>query len=85
MTACANYRNSQTLCPYNTTDLNRLFQRPARDNPTHVETAPWRKAKTAMSQQDWNGAFRNLQTAITFEPSNAFFKEKLEEVKAKLK
>lgn len=42
-------------------------------------------AKTAMSQQDWSGAFRNLQTAVTFEPSNAFFKQKLDEVKAKLR
>ncbi len=42
-------------------------------------------AKTAMSQEDWAGAFRNLQTAITFEPSNAFFKEELDQVKAKLK
>jgi DnaJ-class molecular chaperone len=42
-------------------------------------------AKTAMTQQDWNGAFRNLQTAMAFEPGNAFFKDKLAEVKAKLK
>jgi DnaJ-class molecular chaperone len=42
-------------------------------------------AKTAMSQGDWSGAFRNLQTALTFEPGNDFFKEKLEEAKAKLK
>ena len=42
-------------------------------------------AKTAISQGDWSGAFRNLQTALTFEPGNDFFKEKLEEVKANLK
>jgi DnaJ-class molecular chaperone len=42
-------------------------------------------AKTAMAQNDWNGAFRNLQTAVTFEPGNAFFKEKLEEAKQKLR
>jgi DnaJ-class molecular chaperone len=42
-------------------------------------------AKTAMDQDDWNGAFRNLQTAVTFEPGNVFFKEKLAEAKARLR
>ena len=40
-------------------------------------------AKTAMEQGDWDGAFRNLQTAVTFEPGNTFFKEKLEEARRK--
>lgn len=42
-------------------------------------------AKAAMDRDDWDGAFRNLQTAVTFEPGNAFFKEKLQEDKSKLR
>ena len=42
-------------------------------------------AKAAMAREDWSGAFRNLQTAVTFEPGNAFFKQTLDEVKAKLR
>ena len=45
----------------------------------------YRLAKTALAQENWPAAFRNLQTALTFEPDNIFFKERLDEVKAKLK
>ena len=34
-------------------------------------------ARAAMEREDWGGAARNLQTALTFEPDNAFFKERL--------
>lgn len=43
--------------------------------------------KTALGdieRQSWSIAERNLKSAITFEPSNAKFKEKLAEVQAKL-
>jgi curved DNA-binding protein CbpA len=42
-------------------------------------------ARAALDRQDWSGAARNLQTALTFEPDNACFQERLADVKAKLK
>jgi len=41
-------------------------------------------AKTAIAQQDWEGAARNLQTAMTFEPDNAMLRERFSEVRRKL-
>lgn len=42
-------------------------------------------ARTALANEDWAGAARNLQTALTFERDNEFFREQLEVVRKKLK
>lgn len=42
-------------------------------------------AKTALAHGDWAAAARNLQTALTFEPGNAFLKQELDAVKRKLR
>lgn len=42
-------------------------------------------ASNDLARGDLAAAFRNLQTALTFEPDNALFKEKLAETKAKLR
>lgn len=39
-------------------------------------------ARADLDRDDLAGAARNLRTALTFEPSNAYFKKKLEEVTA---
>jgi len=36
-------------------------------------------------RQDWSAAARNLQTALTFEPDNAFFKSMLADVRSKIR
>ena len=41
------------------------------------------KAAAAISRSDWGAARNNLQMALTFEPSNTFFEQELEEVKLK--
>jgi len=41
----------------------------------------YKLAAAALEASDWGGAARNLQTALTFEPDNAFFKERLAEAK----
>ena len=38
-------------------------------------------ARAARESGDWGAAARNLQTALTFEPDNEFFKEQLAEAK----
>lgn len=43
------------------------------------------RARTALENEDWSAAARNLQTALTFEPGNEFFKQRLADVKAKLR
>jgi DnaJ-class molecular chaperone len=43
------------------------------------------RARADLAREDWAAAARNLQTALTFEPQNAFFKQTLEEVRARLK
>ena len=40
-------------------------------------------ANASLRQGDLAGAIRNLQTAITFEPDNAYFKEQLAEARKK--
>ena len=43
------------------------------------------KAATAdILKTNWSAAQRNLQTALTFEPDNALFEEKLAEVRSKV-
>lgn len=41
-------------------------------------------ARRAQQKEDWADAARNLQTALTFEPDNAMFKEELTMVRKKL-
>jgi hypothetical protein len=36
-------------------------------------------------RQDWSAAARNLQTALTFEPGNEFFKSMLADVRSKIR
>lgn len=42
-------------------------------------------AHTDIDRGDLKSAARNLQMALTFEPANAYFKEKLEEIKKQLR
>jgi DnaJ-class molecular chaperone len=42
-----------------------------------------KKAQQEMDRGDWTSAARNLQTALTFEPGNAYLKELLAEAKQK--
>lgn len=41
----------------------------------------YKLARTAREAGDWGSAARNLQTALTFEPDNEFFKTQLAEAK----
>jgi DnaJ-class molecular chaperone len=41
-------------------------------------------ARRDQEKQNWASAARNLQTALTFEPDNALFKEELSEVRKRL-
>jgi len=45
----------------------------------------YQKAAAALERDEAAAAISNLQMALTFEPDNAFFKEQLADVKAKLK
>jgi DnaJ-class molecular chaperone len=42
-------------------------------------------AKANIERQNWTAAARDLQTALTFEPDNALLRERLAEVRAKLR
>jgi DnaJ-class molecular chaperone len=42
-------------------------------------------AATDAKRQDWQAAARNLQTALTFEPDNEFFKSELAAIREKLR
>jgi DnaJ-class molecular chaperone len=42
-------------------------------------------AKANIERQNWTAAFRDLQTALTFEPDNALLRERLAGVRAKLR
>jgi DnaJ-class molecular chaperone len=42
-------------------------------------------ATSDLQREDWSAAARNLQTALTFEPDNEVFKERLAEVRQKLR
>lgn len=44
----------------------------------------YKAAEGDMTQANWSAAARNLQTALTFEPGNELFMEKLAEVRSKL-
>jgi DnaJ-class molecular chaperone len=44
-----------------------------------------KKAQQDMDRGDWTSAARNLQTALTFEPGNAYFKDLLAEARQKEK
>lgn len=44
----------------------------------------YKAAATDIQQERWSAAARNLQTALTFEPANELFKQKLAEVKERL-
>jgi DnaJ-class molecular chaperone len=41
----------------------------------------YRLARTAIERGDWATGARNLQTALTFEPDNEFFRERLAEAR----
>lgn len=41
----------------------------------------YQKASQDMASEDWASARQNLKMAMTFEPDNAFFKEKLDEAR----
>jgi curved DNA-binding protein CbpA len=45
----------------------------------------YRLARTALERGDWSAVARNIQTALTFEPDNASFREMLDEARAKLR
>jgi curved DNA-binding protein CbpA len=42
-------------------------------------------AKANIERQNWTAALRDLQTALTFEPDNSLLRERLAEVRAKLR
>jgi DnaJ-class molecular chaperone len=42
-------------------------------------------AMSDAKRQDWAAAARNMQTALTFEPDNAFFKSELAEMRKKVR
>jgi DnaJ-class molecular chaperone len=44
----------------------------------------YKAAEADMARSNWSSAALNLQTALTFEPNNDLFKEKLAEVRANL-
>jgi len=44
----------------------------------------WALARSDLARGDLKAAVRNLQTAITFEPANAHFRSRLDDLKAKL-
>ena len=43
----------------------------------------WSRARQDIDRSDWAAAARNLQTALTFEPDNTFFRHCLAELRAK--
>ena len=45
----------------------------------------YRVAEADIERANWSAAARNLQTALTFEPDNELFKEKLAEVRSQLR
>jgi DnaJ-class molecular chaperone len=59
-------------------------QTEAREGRTPQGRQYFNLASASLRQADFAGAVRNLQTAITFEPDNAFFKEQLVEARKKL-
>jgi hypothetical protein len=45
----------------------------------------YKLAEADIARQNWAAAARNLQTALTFEPDNALFKQRLAEAKKALR
>jgi len=59
-------------------------QTEAREGRTPQGRQYFNLASASLRQADFAGAVRNLQTAITFEPDNDFFKEQLAAARKKL-
>jgi DnaJ-class molecular chaperone len=59
-------------------------QTEAREGRTPQGRQYFNLASASLRQGDFAGAVRNLQTAATFEPDNAYFKEQLAEARKKL-
>ena len=59
-------------------------QTEAREGRTPQGRQYFNLASASLRQDDFAGAVRNLQTAVTFEPDNAFFKEQLADARKKL-
>lgn len=59
-------------------------QTEAREGRTPQGRQYYNLAGASLRQSDFASAVRNLQTAITFEPDNAYFKEQLAEARKKL-
>jgi curved DNA-binding protein CbpA len=59
-------------------------QTEAREGRTTQGRQYFNLASASLRQVDFASAVRNLQTAITFEPDNDFFKEQLAEARKKL-
>jgi DnaJ-class molecular chaperone len=59
-------------------------QTEAREGRTPQGRQYFNLASASLRQTDFASAVRNLQTAVTFEPDNAYFKEQLAEARKKL-
>jgi DnaJ-class molecular chaperone len=59
-------------------------QTEAREGRTPQGRQYFNLAAASLRQEDFASAVRNLQTAVTFEPDNGFFKEQLAEARKKL-
>ena len=59
-------------------------QTEAREGRTPQGRQYFNLASASLRQDDFAGAVRNLQTAVTFEPDNDYFKEQLAEARKKL-
>ncbi len=59
-------------------------QTEAREGRTTQGRQYFNLASASLRQADFASAVRNLQTAVTFEPDNTFFKEQLAEARKKL-
>jgi curved DNA-binding protein CbpA len=59
-------------------------QTEAREGRTPQGRQYFNLAIASLRQADFASAVRNLQTAVTFEPDNAYFKEQLAEARKKL-
>ena len=59
-------------------------QTEAREGRTPQGRQYFNLASASLRQADFASAVRNLQTAVTFEPDNAYFKEQLAEARKKL-
>jgi len=59
-------------------------QTEAREGRTPQGRQYFNLASASLRQEDFASAVRNLQTAVTFEPDNAYFKEQLTKTRKKL-